>query len=190
MYPQGVSEGDDDDEDNATSHPQANIPVGFPGRTSGYHRQQGPEGEEQDIIGVDGHTEQLPPYSEYPEDGAPKHIVLAGETAAVAPVSATHLTLPLMPAQPQSMSDASSRADAQASGFASMEQMESNDSNLTTPKRWTDKTWKEKKKTKFCGIPFWWIMLSAGVLVFIAAVLGGAIGGFMTSQKKHAEQQQ
>ncbi|KAJ0160211.1 hypothetical protein CTA2_8374 [Colletotrichum tanaceti] len=44
------------------------IPVGFAGRSDGYHRRIGPEGEEiADLIGPLGHTEELPPYTRYPE---------------------------------------------------------------------------------------------------------------------------
>ncbi|KAK1672913.1 hypothetical protein BDP55DRAFT_695713 [Colletotrichum godetiae] len=45
-----------------------NIPVGFAGRSDGYHRRIGPDGEEAaDLIGPLGHTEELPPYTRYPE---------------------------------------------------------------------------------------------------------------------------
>ncbi|WYZ35610.1 hypothetical protein EsH8_X_000257 [Colletotrichum jinshuiense] len=45
-----------------------NIPVGFVGRSDGYQRRVGPEGEEiADLIGPLGHTEELPPYTRYPE---------------------------------------------------------------------------------------------------------------------------
>ncbi|KAF1837341.1 hypothetical protein BDW02DRAFT_586763 [Decorospora gaudefroyi] len=60
---------------------QAAIPVGFPGLNNGYHRVLGPDGEEQDIIGPDGHTEQLPPYSRFPEEG-PTKASLAAEASA------------------------------------------------------------------------------------------------------------
>lgn len=43
--------------------------VGFPGSTDRYQRRIGPDGEEAaDLIGPDGHTEQLPPYSRYPDE--------------------------------------------------------------------------------------------------------------------------
>ncbi|KAI8937066.1 hypothetical protein NX059_006284 [Plenodomus lindquistii] len=56
-------------------------PVGFPGLSNGYHRVLGPDGEEQDIIGPDGHTEQLPPYSRYPDEG-PTKASMAAEMSA------------------------------------------------------------------------------------------------------------
>lgn len=64
---------------------QPAIPLGFPGINTavgpGYRRQIGPDGEEQDIIGPDGHMEQLPPYSRYPEEG-PTKASLAAEASA------------------------------------------------------------------------------------------------------------
>jgi hypothetical protein len=46
-------------------------------------------------------------------------------------------------------------------------------------KPWKEKTWREKRWTRFFGIPFWMILLAIGVLTFVAAVLGGVIGGFV-----------
>ncbi|KAF6784278.1 hypothetical protein CSOJ01_15782 [Colletotrichum sojae] len=44
------------------------IPVGFLGSSGNYQRRIGPEGEEiADLIGPLGHTEELPPYTRYPE---------------------------------------------------------------------------------------------------------------------------
>lgn len=190
MYPQNVAIDTDsivgEDPADPTSQAQTHIPVGFPGRTQAFQRQTGPEGDEQDIMGVDGHTEQLPPYSEYPENGVPKHIVLPNQAAVITPSNATQSSIPLVPEQPQSMSDAGSRANPAA--FSSMEQMESNDSINSSAKSWREKSWKDKRKTKFCGVPFWWILLTLCVLAFIAVVLGGAIGGFMGSQKKAGKQ--
>ena len=60
---------------------QTALPVGFPGLNNGYHRVLGPDGEEQDIIGPDGHTEQLPPYSRYPDEG-PTKASMAAEASA------------------------------------------------------------------------------------------------------------
>lgn len=49
------------------AHPQS-IPIGFTGLAAPYERQIGPDGEEVgDLLGPLGHTEELPPYSRYPE---------------------------------------------------------------------------------------------------------------------------
>ncbi|KAJ3489515.1 hypothetical protein NLG97_g5978 [Lecanicillium saksenae] len=47
---------------------QQAIPVGFNGAAAPYERQIGPDGEDiGDLLGPLGHTEELPPYSRYPE---------------------------------------------------------------------------------------------------------------------------
>jgi hypothetical protein len=69
-HPYGMYTQNTVDDENPVPPLQSAIPVGFPGNATRYHRQIGPDGEEQDIIGPDGHTEQLPPYSRYPESSA------------------------------------------------------------------------------------------------------------------------
>lgn len=45
------------------------IPLGFTNTSDPYQRRLGPEGEDlADIIGPDGHTEELPPYTRYPDE--------------------------------------------------------------------------------------------------------------------------
>ena len=57
---------------------------------------------------------------------------------------------------------------------------------LTTSstKRWGDKTWKEKRKTRFCGVPLGWILLVVGVLAFVVIVLASVIGSFLDGATK------
>lgn len=87
MYSQsGLDAGMSEEMPAEPAHPQlppiqTAIPIGFPGLSAGYHRVLGPDGEEQDIIGPDGHTEQLPPYSRYPDEG-PTKASLAAEASA------------------------------------------------------------------------------------------------------------
>tara|TARA_R110002003_G_scaffold44_4_gene3206 strand:+ start:10299 stop:11597 length:1299 start_codon:yes stop_codon:yes gene_type:complete len=87
MYSQsGLDEGLHEEPAVEPAHPpvppiQTAIPLGFPGLSAGYHRVLGPDGEEQDIIGPDGHTEQLPPYTRFPEEG-PTKASLAAEASA------------------------------------------------------------------------------------------------------------
>jgi hypothetical protein len=190
---------DDEEEDFALQ--QNPVPVGFPGLGGGYTRRIGPDGEDQDLIGADGHTEQLPPYSRYPEDGPEKApLLIPTALHSRAPVAGTDPSMPLMhdmpqagpqyPA-PQSMTDDSQMARNSVRGSTS-HLVPSRSSSISTSrhekKPWGEKTWKEKRKTRFCGVAFQWILLAGCVLVFIGAVLGGGIGGFVAGGQ-HAREQ-
>lgn len=197
MYPQGVDE-DIDDEDDALV--QSSVPVGFPGLGHSYQRRLGPDGEEQDIIGEDGHTEQLPPYTRYPEDAPEKMPLLevpaapAAPTAlhSRAPVAGTDPTMDLMhntiipqsTPTPQSMTDGS--ALTRQSTARSARSLESHQNSTASNKSWSEKSWKEKRKTRFCGIPFGWLLLSVSVLAIIAIISGGVIGWFVEHQGNRA----
>jgi hypothetical protein len=65
LYQQTTFEEPEDIEEAPTQH----IPIGFIGRPNTYRRTTGPDGEELEVIGPDGHMEQLPPYSRYPDAG-------------------------------------------------------------------------------------------------------------------------
>ena len=70
MYPQDTS-SEDDVSMPATVSPL--VPPGSATRDQRYERRLGPEGEDVgDIVGPDGHTEQLPPYTRYANDLPPK----------------------------------------------------------------------------------------------------------------------
>ncbi|KAF2723092.1 hypothetical protein K431DRAFT_220801 [Polychaeton citri CBS 116435] len=201
LYPQGVAEDDDEDQDLIAA---TALPVGFPGQDRSYQRRIGPDGEEQDIIGVDGHLEQLPPYSRYPEEGLgdQKMPLLAAPTPlhSRAPVAGSDPSMPLMHdipdltvehrRRPQSMMDESDLArHGSRPSMSNLEQMASREtfSSSNTDKTWKEKNWKEKRKTRFCGIPFWWLLLTACVLAFIALVLGAVIGGFLGGQRHESK---
>lgn len=204
MYPQGVGDEMDDGEEDDFEVRQNPVPVGFPGLAQNYTRRMGPDGEDQDIIGEDGHTEQLPPYSRYPEDGPEKvPLLLPSAPTALhsrAPVAGTDPGMPLMHTNlraaptpvPQSMADESELTShsSRMSGSALALITSHFPSDSTSirangeTKTWKEKNWKEKRKTRFCGIPFWWILLAACVLAFVGAVLGGVIGGFVAGGKQ------
>lgn len=204
MYPQGVTPEDDLEDANDT--PTIAPAVGFPGLGQTYERVRGPDGEEQDIVGVDGHTEQLPPYTRYPEDG-PKMPILAvpGELHSRGPVAGSDPGMPLMhqhipppippPMVPQSMSDQSSlnRHSTQDRGIdshASMPLIEraGSDASDYSEKSWKQKTWKEKRKTKVCcGLPLLWIIIAASAIGFIGAITGGIVGGWVTGSQHGRE---
>ncbi|PNS13813.1 hypothetical protein CAC42_3306 [Sphaceloma murrayae] len=160
MYPQNVEEDIDDTQSQVG--PNQNIPLGFPPtllNVSTYRHDS------------DNLSEQLPPYSEYPEDGAPKHVTVPPRIDEVSPTSDIMLT----PRDPQSMSDANRGVDPMSSD---------EEFGSASEKKWKDKTWKEKRKTRFCGVAFGWIVLGAGVLGFIVIVLSATIGGFFGAQAK------
>ena len=85
LYPQNTVAG-------PSAIPVPGISVGFPGMADNYQRRIGPDGEDvADLIGPDGHTEQLPPYTRYPDEAysrkfaaanaQPHHDPLAGPLA-------------------------------------------------------------------------------------------------------------
>ncbi|KAF2147706.1 hypothetical protein K461DRAFT_316613 [Myriangium duriaei CBS 260.36] len=180
MYPQNV-EDDLDDTASQMSGPSRSqtganrIPVGFPPQLFPPSRFR---------HDADNVSEQLPPYSEYPEDGAPKHVdVNAPPMPAVieipTPTSASTSHTPIaMGRVPQSMSDGHNGVVTDVpQSEASLISHEN--------KPWNQKSWKEKRKTKFCGIPFGWIILAAGVLLFIVIVCSATIGGLLKLWAKH-----
>ncbi|TKX20639.1 hypothetical protein C1H76_7025 [Elsinoe australis] len=166
MYPQNVEEDIDDTQSQVGSN--QNIPMGFPPtllNVSTYRHD------------ADNLSEQLPPYSEYPEDGAPKHVNVPPRVAEVSPTSDVMQS----PRIRQSMSDAQP-VNRGADPSSSDDDFVSSQSE----KRWKEKSWKEKRKTKFCGVPFGWIALVAGVFLFIVIVCSATIGGFFGAQAKAA----
>ena len=195
MYPQGVG---DDLEDEDDSPPNNLVPVGFPGLGQSYQRRMGPEGEDQDLIGDFGHTEQLPPYTRYPEDGPEKPLLGVPDPPTAlhsrAPVQGTDPGNPLMhthllPEQRQSMSDESElrRQHSMASRRSTMPPLEpvSSSDTLMGKKSWNEKTWQERRRTRMCcGIPFIWLALGLAVLLFTGALVGGVIGGYVVGKSK------
>ncbi|KAF2115785.1 hypothetical protein BDV96DRAFT_492711 [Lophiotrema nucula] len=186
MYTQNVDETAD--EPAAPAVPTA-IPVGFPGLNTGFHRQIGPDGEEQDIIGPDGHTEQLPPYSRYPEEG-PTKAALAAEASA-SPVATTPPLLPLPP--PVSASNDALIAPP-SRPVTQQQELPTREVPLTTTTTTSDSSISEKNEV--AAAPSSWrkkrlwgrvpmgvaVCLLVLVLVF-AIILGAAIGTFVTKKR-------
>ncbi|KAK5169853.1 uncharacterized protein LTR77_005831 [Saxophila tyrrhenica] len=199
LYPQGVGGDDDGDDEDTVQNP---VPVGFLGLSQPFQRRRGPDGEEQDILGEYGHTEQLPPYTRYPEEGPEKAPLLgvpAPPTAlhSRAPVLGTDPSMPLMHAhlqpapQQQSMMDESDlqRRNSRISRMSrNLDDDADADTSLLSKKSWSEKSWSERRKTKFCGIPFWLMLALIGLVIFAGAILGGALGGFVAGKKSGSQQ--
>ncbi|KAL1848232.1 hypothetical protein Plec18167_006229 [Paecilomyces lecythidis] len=177
MYPQNIlpEEGMDDD-----------VPaVGFPGHTQPYQRPPGRADDDVgDIIGPDGHLEQLPPYSRYP-DGIPPKIGMGPASIASANRE-----------REMHDQDWDATASGGASGLSSRTMLpEESPTRLPPPPpppapvesepavdSFEEKI-KRKSRQRMCfGIPIWMFVLIAAVLI-IGAAIGGVIGGVLGAQK-------
>ncbi|ORY61213.1 uncharacterized protein BCR38DRAFT_411103 [Pseudomassariella vexata] len=212
MYPQNtVPEPDaDPDEDRITPAPApvpAPIPVGFPGAANNYQRRLGPEGEDvADIIGPDGHTEQLPPYTRYPDEAYARKvqgIVLPTPAAAVAaaPASIQLQAIPgaggigLATRNPEfaSTEDLNNGAHSPVSRqsvrsfHTDTSQHDINTAALAVvnEKKPPLKKWQVAAKRKVWGVvPCWAFGLTAVIVIMLAVVLGAILGTFFGRPKR------
>jgi hypothetical protein len=52
-------------------------------------------------------------------------------------------------------------------------------------KKWSEKTWQQRRRTKMlCGVPFMWLALGLATLLFVGALVGGVIGGYVVGRNK------
>ncbi|KAL2063020.1 hypothetical protein VTL71DRAFT_6092 [Oculimacula yallundae] len=169
MYPQNtVPEAESPDEPS----PVAPVTVGFPGLRSDYQRRLGPEGEEiADIIGPDGHTEQLPPYTKYPNE-------------AFARKTRPTVTIPLAGAGGIGLAtrnpEFASREDLNSPSRQSTRTVNSANSEhqvnmaaVPMSEKPELKKWQKAARRKLCGIiPVWVTVLIALVFIMFGIILG------------------
>jgi hypothetical protein len=103
LYQQTTFEEPEDIEEAPAQH----MPIGFAGRQNRYRRATGPDGEELEVMGPDGHMEQLPPYTRYPEAGplpqkAPMVTSSPVSSFGDASAEASHNNTPAIPVTPAS----------------------------------------------------------------------------------------
>ena len=193
MYPQNTLIEPDVSPETS---PGLHFPVGFPGLGQQYQRRLGPDGEEaDDIIGPDGHTEQLPPYTRYPHN-TPRKLRPSPSIQSLAPEPELD---PISPENESSQTLINNDVRALAlSRDDSVEQPSPiHRANLVAPttadelgqnesskEKWTRKS----KKRLFGRLPYWAAILIIILLIVLAAVLGGVIGGAVTNHKhtKHS----
>ena len=181
MYPQNVVS-----ERESAGPSTAPVSVGFPGLNSNYQRRQGPEGEEiGDLIGPDGHTEQLPPYTQYPDDAMARktrpmvQIPLAGAggigLATRDPAFSSHEDLNTPPSRQSTMSEQSSyQVNTAARAVAEKPEL---------------RKWQKVARGKICGIiPIWAIVLSGIVLVLFSIILGSVLGALKSEHPRHFDE--
>lgn len=148
------------------------IPVGFPGLGQNYRRRFGPEGEEaDDIIGPDGHTEQLPPYTRYPDAFLPKPNAseAAGAGAALQSQPETSQTT-LNNSQSRLSATPTLNADDARPPLIPAGQPDGSGS--------FKERWSEKGKKRFCNgkVPMWILVV---IVVIFIVLLGGLVGGMI-----------
>ena len=170
MYSQNVAENPE--ENDIAPAPPA-IPVGFPGLNTGYHRQIGPDGEEQDIIGPDGHTEQLPPYSKYPEEGPTKASLVAEATST--PIETAAPGINNSQDTPAALGNHPDRQGASEAQMLPMSERSSGRQSIPTEKSRKARSWKGLRKKRV------WALLLMGVLLLLAA--GAALGSWAAKKK-------
>ncbi|KAJ5644877.1 hypothetical protein N7507_010888 [Penicillium longicatenatum] len=186
MYSQNVVEEGIDDE----------IPVGFPGLNSPYQPPPSRRIDDVgDIIGPDGHTEPLPPYSRYPTGAVPKPPGMEMETLAEGNNSPVDIHLPPQEEQQlstatreQPISNTSSRAlipetSANSGPNSGPAVAGATGATATTGIMAFEEKLKQKgKKRVCCGLPVWTIVLIATVML-IGGSIGGVIGGVLGTRK-------
>lgn len=174
MYPQNVVP--EEGLDNPV------IPLGFPGHAQAYQRPANRADDDVgDLVGPDGHTEQLPPYSRYPDGAAPKiegafdsvdAIEPPPDTAdrdrsAALPVSEISSTTIVAENQPVTSAIANPPpGEPPATGIMAFE----------------EKLKSKGKKKACCGLPVWTLVL-VGVVILVVACIGGVIGGVLGAKK-------
>ena len=180
MYPQNIVSETESVHDEPAVAP---VPVGFPGLNNNYQRRLGPEGEEiADIIGPDGHTEQLPPYSQYPDEAFARKT----RPTVQLPVSGAG-GIGLATRNPEFASREDLNSPQSRMSSRSLTLADSNPQLNTAAAPVSEKPplkkWQKLAKSKVCGIiPAWAIILAAFVLIIFGIVLGAV---FAALKPKH-----
>ncbi|KAK4105169.1 hypothetical protein N658DRAFT_503354 [Parathielavia hyrcaniae] len=194
--------------------PPAAIPLGFRGLPDQYQRRIGPEGEDvADLIGPDGHTEQLPPYTRYPDEAYLRKAAVVdnppnaagGGATVVQPVLAippsTGLSVPgagglgLATRNPEfdstdDLTSARSRHSTRSFRSDESHRRFRLDYEEVSEKRDPPKIWQAWMRRKAFGIvPYWAICLTGLVLFVMAIILGAVVGTFMNKEKRPPRRQ-
>ncbi|OKL62709.1 hypothetical protein UA08_01642 [Talaromyces atroroseus] len=174
MYPQII-----DYEEDLGDQP---IPVGFSaagGLQS--HQASSPEADDVgDIVGPDGHLEQLPPYSRYP-DGVVRPMTGRGPASIASDMrgqSERYQDEPSAPATATARPDASSRTLINVDSSEPLHPSTSQSDRSSTLVETMSEKINRKGRQKCCGAPIWLIVVLLMAMV-VCALLGGVIGGVL-----------
>jgi hypothetical protein len=162
MYQQNTVPEEEDDS-------QINIPLGFPVLGQSSQSSSNSSGDEVgDIVGTDGHVEQLPPYSRYADN-----VIAKGDMARIDPPT-TDIT---------DASPSSSVTPPVPASSSSIELTDVGASSAPDEVARKEGLTEQKRRRRMCfGIPFWTFVIIIAVVI-IAALLGGVIGGVVGTKK-------
>jgi hypothetical protein len=170
MYPQNIVP----EEDDARPPPMSTIPLGFPGMGEVYQQGSRSAGHDiADIVGADGHVEQLPPYSRYPDNGVPKDSMPQLNTS-MSGQTQDHSDAPMLP-QPT----ASPSSDHRVPLNVAAARTAGSDSDSSFKEGWREKS----KRRVLCGLPMWCLLVLIGVMILVVTT-GGVVGGIITSRRQ------
>lgn len=171
MYPQNTVE--DEDEDITAN----GIPLGFPRGTQFQSSSGGSSGEVGDIIGTDGHIEQLPPYTRYADNTIAKGNMSdlnrrrPSQASRISRVT-THVSE--ANTAPNPISETSSAALLPA-----REEFEQDtEEQIAKKEGWRDRA----TKRTVAGLPVWVVIVIVLAVIF-SATIGGVVGGVIGNQQ-------
>jgi hypothetical protein len=145
--------------------------VGFPGLGRSYARRLGPDGEDaDDLIGPDGHIEQLPAYTRY-QDAGP--IPTKGRLGTTSSSSET-LTPEQEPMIVVEGPDGERLVRTQSGPDSSASTARGDDNESGRTKDGLIK--RTRKKRMCCGVVPCWVVLIFVVVVILSAIMGGVVG--------------
>jgi hypothetical protein len=169
MYPQNTVPEEDD-----VQFPPMSIPLGFPGMGQAYQQRSRSAGNDiADIVGVDGHIEELPPYTRYPDNGVPKESTPQLDTS----VNGQAHHGPDEPLSPQSTP--SPFSDNNVAINVAAARTAGSDSDSSFKERWR----KKSRRRVLCGLPLWFLLALIGIMILVG-VAGGVIGGIVANRQQ------
>ena len=164
--------------------PRTNIPLGFPSTRGTGYRENSPRrtADIADIVGSDGHIEQLPPYTPY-----------AGNDSA-AKENSTRIRTLSAPAQ-ASPAGLTGLQSGEPPGVANSFEMNSTDhQEQSNDESNASGSFKEKIKrtthrTVCCGLPLWFLLAIVAVLA-LGVIIGAVIGVVVVDDSEESAAQQ
>ncbi|PYI05896.1 hypothetical protein BO78DRAFT_138398 [Aspergillus sclerotiicarbonarius CBS 121057] len=179
MYPQNVVP-EEDGIDNSM------VPLGFPGHNQQAYQRPPNRADDDlgDLIGPDGHTEQLPPYSRYPENAVPK---VEGTFATVNDAGIMRDETVHNERAGPPMSETSSNTLVEENTTSREGNRGLEEPPVTGVMAFEEKLKSKGKKKACCGLPVWTLVL-VGVVMLVGGCIGGIIGGVLGARKA-AEQE-